>query len=264
MTRATGTHIIKAPCCGAFLGTAAYASINFLAWEYWTDGYADGSLAPGGCGLRRCTCGRCFLIQSAEVLKTIRYPKPMAPPGWDTRRDNWLTRFFGRESREDVLERYDIRSPREIELELGTMPPHPKHVYDSELEDVIASNMADIHILNTARRLYWRYLNSPFREEYRAFRAAHTGEVDADGNSATFPDYFPTDKQLHNMEQLVLFQEASVTPDWLELAELRRELGDFAGATAALRKLVGEKQRLHYVVEKLVDRRVQGPVMYRF
>jgi hypothetical protein len=37
MTRVSGTNIIKAPCCGALLATPAYSSINFMAWEYWTD-----------------------------------------------------------------------------------------------------------------------------------------------------------------------------------------------------------------------------------
>ena len=35
MTRIAGTNIIKAPCCGAFFSTVAFASINFMASEHW-------------------------------------------------------------------------------------------------------------------------------------------------------------------------------------------------------------------------------------
>lgn len=56
MTRVSGVHIIKSPCCGVQMHTSAYASINFTATEYWTDGHTEGSLAPQGEGLRRCLC----------------------------------------------------------------------------------------------------------------------------------------------------------------------------------------------------------------
>ena len=83
--------------CSALLATPTYSSINFMAWEYWTDGYADGSLAPGGDGLRRCICDRCFLLANAQHVKTIRTPKPPASDGWASRKDYWWSRLMGRE-----------------------------------------------------------------------------------------------------------------------------------------------------------------------
>lgn len=83
--------------CSALLATPTYSSINFMAWEYWTDGYADGSLAQGGDGLRRCICGRCFMLANAHHVKTIRTPKPPAPEGWASRKDYWWSRLMGRE-----------------------------------------------------------------------------------------------------------------------------------------------------------------------
>ena len=66
MTRISGTNIVKAPCCGAFYSTTAFASINFMASEHWTDGATENSLAQSDGGLRRCTCGGYFLSGYAE------------------------------------------------------------------------------------------------------------------------------------------------------------------------------------------------------
>lgn len=264
MTRVSGTNIIKTPCCGVLLATPAYSSINFMAWEYWTDGYGDATLAPGGEGLRRCICGRCFLLGTAEHIKTIRTPKPPAPLGWESRQDNWWNRLLGRESREEILDRYDIRPVAEIEAEQNSIPPDPKYLANSELQALIESEIADVRITETARRLYWRHLNEPFREVYRAFREAHKGEVDATGDSATFPDYQPSAEQTQNMEQLVKLLEASASPKWLELAELYRELGDMDAAARALSHITGDQERLHFVIEKLLLLKVRCPVMFNY
>jgi hypothetical protein len=262
MTRVSGTNIIKAPCCGALLATPAYSSINFTAWEYWTDGYTHGSLAPGGEWLRRCLCGRCFLLGSAERVRTIRERRPLAPDGWENRKDNWWSRFLGRETRQEIMDRYDIRPPSEIEAEQRSIPASPKYVADSELRALIDSDVADLQITKVARRLYWRHLNQPFREVYRTFREAHKEEAGPDGNSATFPDYLPSPEQTSNMEQLVKLLETAADPDWLELAELYRELGDMDAARTALSHIAGEQQRLHFVIDKLVSLNVRAPVRF--
>lgn len=245
---------------------ASYSSINFMAWEYWTDGHADGSLAPACDGLRRCTCGECFVIYSPklELVRTIGNPKPSAPKGWSTRRDNWITRAFGRESRDEVLERYDARSNGEIELERISMPPSPGYVAHDELKQLADSLIADPDIEMTVRRLYWRHLNESHRDVYRTFREARKGEVSADGNSSTFPPFEPSSEQILNMEKLSQLLESAKTPRWLEIAELRRERGDFAGAAESLAQIEGEKGRLHFVVDRLVTMKVQGPVRYYF
>lgn len=264
MTIISGTTIVKAPCCGALLATPAYASINFMAFEYWTDGYDDGILAPKGGGLRRCLCGRCFLLGSTQHVKTIHTSKPRAPEGWQNRKDTWWNRLLGRESLAQILDRYDTRSDAEIDAEQKSIPPHPEYVHDTELLALINSVDIDSDVLQVARRLYWRHLNHPFREVYRAFREAHKDEVDAEGNSATFPEFEPSDEQRGNMEHLVQLQWASDKPNWLELAELYRELGDMGAASRALSNIAGDKARLHLVIDKLVSLNVQGPVKFNY
>ena len=71
MTRTAGTNIIKAPCCGALYSTTAFASINFMASEHWTDGATENSLSQSDGGLRRCACGGYFLSGYAERVGFI-------------------------------------------------------------------------------------------------------------------------------------------------------------------------------------------------
>ena len=171
---------------------------------------------------------------------------------------------MGRESREQIHYRYDIRSVAEIEAEQQSIPPRPEYVKDSELLLLINSHVGDDGVVETARRLYWRHLNDSFHEVYRAFREAHKGEVDAKEDSATFPEYLPSAEQTENMEQLVKLLGTSAKPNWLELAELYRELGDMDAAARALSHITGEQERLHFVVEKLVSLKVRGPVKFNY
>ena len=244
----------------------SYSSINFMAWEYWTDGHAEGSLAPPGDGLRRCICGECFVIYSPklELVRSTRHSKPIAPIGWSTRRDNWITRAFGRESRDEVRERYDVRPVEEIELERIFVPPSPGYVSRDELKQLADSQIVDPEVAMTVRRLYWRHLNESHRDVFRTFREAHKEEVNADGTSSTFPPFEPSAEQVLNIEKLCQLLESADSPRWLEIAELRRELADFSGAAEALTHIEGEKERLHLVVDRLVTMKVQGPVRYYF
>ncbi len=54
--------------------------------------------------------------------------------------------------------------------------------------------------------------------------------------------------------------EASAKPNWLELAELYRELGDMDSAQRSLNSVTGKQQRLHFVIGKLVTFKARGPV----
>ncbi len=263
MTRVSGTNIIKSPCCGALMGTPAYSSINFRAWEYWTDGHADGSLTPSGGGLRRCLCGQCFLLSTADHVGKIWKLKPPAPPGWERRKDNWWNRLWGRETREQIYEHYDIRPAAEIDAEQRSIPPSPEHVDGSELAALISGGLADLQVEEVVRRLYWRHLNAPIRETYRTFRE-NNKDVDAAGNSSAFPDFHPTPEQTENMLRLIELIKASEAPGWLELAELYRELGDMDAASHALSCITGEKETLHDMSEKLIALNARCPVRFSY
>ena len=64
MTMVRGVRILAAPCCGAQYALPNYMSMNFSAFEFWTDGWRDGSLMPNDEGLRRCQCGQFVLLKN--------------------------------------------------------------------------------------------------------------------------------------------------------------------------------------------------------
>ncbi len=170
---------------------------------------------------------------------------------------------MGRETREQILERYDTRPAAEIHAEQRSIPPSPQYVNDSELLALINGGLPDMKVEKVVRRLYWRYLNEPFRETYRKYREVHK-DVDAVGNSTTFPDFQPTIEQAENMGKLIELSKASESPDWLEIAELYRELGDMDAASHALSCITGEKQRLHFVIEKLIVHNARCPARFKY
>lgn len=55
------------------------------------------------------------------------------------------------------------------------------------------------------------------------------------------------------MAQLVMLLESSAMPNWLQLAELYRELGDFNAAARAMSYLTDKKTGALVVVDKLIS-----------
>ena len=254
MTRISGNHIIRTKCCKTFFSTLAYGSLNFSASEFWTDGGTLHSLAPSTGGLCRCTCEGYFLLGDAELIETIRKPKPIAPEGWRDRTDNWLTRFFGRESKEEILWRYDTRPIEVIEAERVPLPQDVKYVKDDELIQVIESAPDDSSVMNVTRRRYWIHLNEPHREAYRLLR-----ETD----KVSFPPYAPTEAQLNNMQQILDLINQGDNPNWFEVCELYREMSKFYEAQQALDLDKDSEPRLIKMMNELIADKVNGPVRYR-
>lgn len=88
MTRMAGYRYTVTPCCRRQYLEAAFASINFSATEYWTDGHREASLAPTDAGLRHCACGRYYTKQEADylpgILKTDDGSAPRGQPVSDS------------------------------------------------------------------------------------------------------------------------------------------------------------------------------------
>jgi hypothetical protein len=109
--------------------------------------------------------------------------------------------------------------------------------------------------LIVARRRYWRFLNDPFREIYREHRKLH-GE--------SFPNYSPTDAQADNMIRLIELLDRPHSSDWVEIAELSRELGDFEVANSALTFDKGSDNKFKDVVGRLIDIKVASPARFKW
>ncbi len=106
-----------------------------------------------------------------------------------------------------------------------------------------------------ARRLYWRYLNDQFRDEYRAHRDIHKDN---------FPAHAPSAVQMDNMTQLAALLEDHDMVDELELGELYRELGQPLKARAKLAKAGEDDRKLCEMQLSLLEKGYSGPARFRF
>jgi hypothetical protein len=129
------------------------------------------------------------------------------------------------------------------------------HVSDSSMPDVFNQKNANTSLLIVARRRYWRFLNDPFREIYREHRKL---------NGESFPYYSPTDAQADNMIKLIELLDRPHSSDWVEIAELSRELGDFEVANSALTFDKGSDNKFKDVVGRLIDIKVASPARFKW
>jgi len=255
MTRISYSHrIIQAPCCEAEYRTNIYRSINFTAYEYWTDGQNVDSLFPSDGGLRLCTCGQYFLLQNCEHLSVIPEAKPIAPKGWQEVKNNWWDRLLLRPSRDEIMRNFDTRSEEEITASLKNMPIEAQVVSELDLPIVIEKCGGKREILIEARRRLWRSMNDPFRKVYRAHK-----EI----SPKTYPSYEATYEQKENMLKLAYLLEESYSPNWLEVSELCREVGDMGAAKEALKLSSKSEKNLIDVIGGLIAMNYSGPVRYR-
>ncbi len=256
MTRIAGTNIIKAPCCGALYSTTAFASINFMASEHWTDGATENSLSQSDGGLRRCACGGYFLSGYAERVGFI--PKNTGQQPEQT--EYSIAKIFGKIGKlliaEDTAKPQTTRKlPSQWAANETDLPPKAQSVTGAAIAKLLDSKPQDKNLLIQARRLYWRHLNDQFRDEYRAYK-----EIDKD----SFPAYAPSAAQMDNMEQLAALLEDHDMVDELELGELYREMGQPLKARAKLAKVSEDDQKLCEMQLSLLEKGYSGPARFRF
>ena len=255
MTRVSGTNIIKAPCCGTLYSTTAFASINFMASEHWTDGATENSLSQSDGGLRRCTCGSYFLSGYAERVGF--FPKNSGQQPEQT--EYSIAKIFGKIGKlliaEDKAKPQSIlKLPNQWAANETVIPPKAQSVTGAAITELLDSNLQDKNMLIQARRLYWRHLNDQFRDEYRAYKEVHED---------SFPLYAPSTAQMDNMGQLAALLEDHDMVDELELGELYREMGLPLKARAKLAK-VEEDRKLCDMQLSLLEKGYSGPARFRF
>lgn len=196
---------------------------------------------------------------------------------------------------------YLLREAISLGFEAGPETPHTEFVDAAELADATQSTSLTVELV--ARREYWKQLNDPYRELYRAHRSAedqaaqekwnaewHAANPDKrpvlrkfldsltrkkpptpspmDTRPFSAPTYQPSELQIQNMERLVeLILEKShepYGPDMLEVAELYRELGRFEVALDALTQCPADDIGVpEKLMERLIKKRQTAPVRYR-
>jgi hypothetical protein len=252
MTSIAGYNLNTTPCCGATYSTPRYRSMNFMAWEYWTDGYRDGSLMPNDHWLRQCKCGDCYLVGEMQFISQVE----------------------------------------------ETDAPYTQRVASEDLPKAIA-NARTPEIELAARLDYWQDLNHPYRESYRAHRAAEEAATKASWESDkaaweaanpdtrswwqrfrkvpppqytqpisgpfTYPPYELSEAQRENLCALLSLHESeAVQIDYEARAELHRELGQFEHAMQALEeKPDDEKNKTHQLLKRLIKVKETAPMRYR-
>ena len=257
MTRMAGSYVVQTGCCGALYRRQAYASINFSAHEYWTDGRRVNSLFPNDGGLRKCQCGSFFLLHDCDKLYDLPKDnlKPRAPKGWQHTKDNWWRRLLGKPSLGDYLSNYDIRTEEEITAQEQAKPPWPLAIQESDLPTAIETAAGHVQLEIAARRLWWMSQNDPFREVYRKHKEIHPD---------TFPPFEASDEQKENMLKLAYLLEDQYSPPWLEVAEICREVGDMDAAAKALTLAGKSDETLSLVIGGLIAMNYAGPARFRY
>ena len=256
MTRIAGTSIIKAPCCGALYSTIAFASINFMASEHWTDGATENSLSQSDGGLRRCACGGYFLSGYAERVGFI----PKNNGNQQEQSEYSIAKIFGKIGKlliaEDKAKPQTIRKlPPQWAANETVITPKAQSVTGSAIAKLLDSKPEDKNLLIQARRLYWRHLNDQFRDNYRAHRDIHKD---------SFPAYAPNAAQMDNMEHLAALLEDHDMADELELGELYREMSQPLKARAKLAKVGEDNQKLCEMQLTLLEMGYQGPARFNY
>lgn len=245
MTRIAGYYLNITPCCGATYSTPRYRSINFSAWEYWTDGYQEGSLFSNEHGLRQCKCGNFYLLSELTSLGQVEESE--AP-------------YTERVATADLPK--VIAQARTPKIELAARLLHWQALNQPYREGYRAHRDAE----EAATQAAWEAANLDTRNWWQRFRKVPPPQYVRPANSPfTYPPYALSEVQRDNLKALLRLNDGgTIKLDPLTLTELHRELGQFEQAAEALR-LVPENERdvTTRLLKKLVEDKEIAPMRYR-
>lgn len=248
MTIVRGVLILAAPCCGARYAFPDYATMNFSAWEYWTDGWREHSLMPNDEGLRQCRCGKFLLLkhltevasqESSDLPRTARVSAAQLPECIAQAADEEVELAarleYWRELNHAYRERY--RTHRDAE--------------EAAIKAAWEANVQDTRswwekLRKVPQPAYHRPANSPF----------------------TYPPFEPSAVQMSNMVRLSELLQ-SQGDDWpsgriLERAELYREQGRFEEAQAMIERVDSEQADVESrLIAKMIAAKETAPMRYR-
>lgn len=232
------------PCCGATYSAPRYSSMNFSAWAYWTDGFSEGSLMPGGHGLRKCRCGNFFMLSElqeiAQVDETeVPYPDRVAP--------------------EELPQA--IAQARNADIELAARLDLWHHLNHPYRERYRAHRDAEEAVTKAA----WEKSNPDTRTWWQRFRNVPPPQYVRPVDSPfTYPPFEPTHEQRDNMTALLALMGKKARLDHIALAELHRELGQFDEARRELQRLENDEENgTTRVIDQLVNEKQNAPMRYR-
>jgi hypothetical protein len=246
MTRIAGYNISAAPCCGKTYRTIRYRSMNFSAWEYWTDGYNDGGLMPNGFGLRKCLCGAFYLRSEMVDLGEVDETELENPSHVQA---------------EDLPNA--IADARNAQVEMAARLEYWQHLNHSYRDSYRAHREAE----EATTKAAWEAANPDTRGLWQKLHKVPAPAYTRPSNSPfTYPPFEPSQEQQDNMRALLpLLNTAYKRRAYLqEIVELHRELGEFEEATKAQSEYEENEQgTISQLLDRLVKDRETGPMRYR-
>ena len=256
MTRIAGYELIASPCCKKIYAKARFASINFSASAFWTDGKRENSLMPNDSGLRKCQCGNYFL-QSEAVKLDI-------PAGDD--------REFAPHVHTSDL-KHAITTATSEKVELAARRDYWMHLNDPYREKYCIHRDAEDAQTDANWENEWRRANpddrSTFTKLIDKLRRIKPQRPPINPNRPfTFPAFQPTTEQVENMEKLIELLLNSTERLHLEypieLAELYRELGKFDTTIKLINGIKDEDQdSFSRLLLELSIEKTTAPIRYR-
>jgi len=229
--------------------------MNFSAFLYWSDGYKEGSLMPGGGGLRKCKCGEVYLLRGAIRLEIDTEP--------DTPKSQRLEAADLAHAVHSSNKTVELAARREYWMHLNHEYRDLYRAYrEAEDKSSQAKWEADWHAINPDQRSAFKKVSDWL------LRRKPAGPPAMADKPFSVPPYQPTKLQLENMKRMLeLVLEAGnepYGPDMLEVAEIYRELGQFEEASKALNQCPEDDRGTpNQVMEQMIDKAVTAPVRFR-
>lgn len=248
MTIVRGVRILEAPCCGQRYAFPRYVSMNFMAFEYWTDGWREGSPMPNDEGLRRCNCGRFLLIKHLTEVDTAESSEL---PWMSHVADDALVECIARADSQDL----EIAARMTLWRHLN----HPyRERYRQHRDAEEAATKAKWVSANPDRRSWWDKLRG---RKAPVYTRPHNSPF-------TCPTFDPSPEQLQNMQRLtaILISDAATSGygHRIELAELYREQSRFDDAEQMIRTLdERDVDVTSKLISSLIKERQPAPTRYR-
>jgi len=248
MTIIRGVQIVAAPCCGMRYSAPRYVSMNFMAFEYWTDGWREGSLMPNDEGLRRCTCGQFQLFRNLVGIETAMTSDL---PHIDHVPAELLLECIAQTDCEDIEVAARLEHWRHL-----NHPYRERYRPHRDAEEAATKAAWEAH--HPDRKSWWDKVRGQKAPTYSR----------PPGNPFTYPAFVATDQQLQNMKRLSeIFSArgaASRSRYTLELAELCREQGRFDEAERVILTLDNDDLDVtRNLIAKLIKEKESAPIRYR-
>lgn len=249
MTIVRGVRIAAAPCCGARYAFPRYVTMNFSAFEHWTDGWRHGSLMPNDTGLRQCQCAQYVLVKDMVEIDTADASEL---PYMDSVSDARLPDCIAQAASEEL----------EVAARLGywrylNHPYRDRYRQHRSMEE-------------TATRQAWEAANPDRRNWWDRLRGRKAPSYSRPPESPfTCPVFEVQDGQRQNMERLSeIFREwwgtASRRGYTMELAELYREQGLFGEAERVIPTLDEQDVGVtSHLISRLIQEKQTAPMRYR-